>query len=572
LRALFPRARHAGKPPRRTGRLSLLRLFLLISIYGLFAAAAIAYYVVTEVARELPDDLSAALDYQPDRASRVYSADGELIGEFFLQKRILVAPEHIPDHVRNAFIAAEDRRFWEHPGFDLLGILRAAHANYRSGETRQGASTITQQVTRMLLLTNERTYERKLKEVILSMRVERELSKAQILHTYLNHVYLGQGAYGVEAGAEVYFGKSVGHLTVAEAALLAGLVQAPSRYAPTHNIQAAHQRQRYVLDRMHADGYVTDAGHAQALAEPLALIGNDRPLNHVAAPYFVEHVRQWATRRFDPGSVLHGGLHIYTTLDTRLQNAAETAVRTGLVSLDRRIGFRGPIGHLDDSALDTLSGGVPRPYTGSLADLVRSSNQTLLPDVVYIGAIERLSGTSAVTVAMGPLSLPMEQSSARQVRAWRSHDDARPGGVRAGDLVPVSVLFGPDGPSAVQLAQAPDVQGALVAMEPDTGRVVAMVGGYDYAQSQFNRAIQARRQIGSAIKPFIYALALEGGMTHLDPVEDKPVTVHTASGEWSPANYDRRYHGVVTLRTVSASSPGASWDESPKRMTTARST
>lgn len=540
----------------------------------MFAAAAAAYYVVSEISKELPRDLGAALDYRPNRASRVYSSNGELIGEFYLQKRILVPPERIPAHVRDAFIAAEDRRFWAHPGFDFLGILRAAYANYRSGATRQGASTITQQVTRMLLLSNERTYERKLKELILSVRVERELSKAEILHLYLNHAYLGQGAYGVQAGAEVYFGKSVEHLTVAEAALLAGLVQAPSRYAPTHDMDAARARQRYVLDRMRADGYLTVAARARALAEPLALVDSDRPLNHVAAPYFVEHVRRWATRRFDPHSVLHGGLRIHTTLDTRLQNAAESALRAGLVSLDRRIGFRGPIGHLEENDLAGLAGSPPRPYTGGLADLAQSSSHELLADVAYIGAIVGLPGSSGVVVDLGPLELPMEQSDAVQVRRWRgaiaadsaadsAADGARagrpavPGQARAaavGDLVPVSVIFDAEGPGRVQLAQTPDVQGALVSIEPGTGRIVAMVGGYDYAQSQFNRATQARRQIGSAIKPFIYALALKEGMTHLDQVVDQPVTVHTASGAWTPGNYDDRYRGVVTLRTALAKS------------------
>ena len=555
----------ARKLPRRLKRFSILRLFLLLTIYGVFAAAAAAYYVISEISKELPKDLGAALDYRPNQASRVYSSNGELIGEFYLQKRILVLPERIPAHVRNAFISAEDRRFWEHPGFDTLGILRAAYTNYQSGSTRQGASTITQQVTRMLLLSNERTYERKIKELILSVRVERELSKAEILHLYLNHAYLGQGAYGVAAGAEVYFGKSVEHLTVAEAALLAGLVQAPSRYAPTRNMDAARARQRYVLDRMQADGYLTAAERTQALAEPLALVDSDRPLNHVAAPYFVEHVRRWATRRFDPHDVLHGGLHIHTTLDTRLQNAADSALRAGLVSLDRRIGFRGPIGHLEESDLAGLAGSPPRPYTGGLADLAQSSSHELLADVAYIGAIKRLPGQSGVLVNLGPMDLPMEQSDATQMRRWRGTVASRTGApadqqpaqertLAVGDLVPVAVIFDAEGPSRVQLAQAPDVQGALVSIEPGTGRIVAMVGGYDYRQSQFNRATQARRQIGSAIKPFIYALALDGGMTHLDQVVDKPVAVHTAAGVWTPSNYDNRYRGVVTVRTALAKS------------------
>lgn len=604
LQAPSPRATRTGKPPRPGKRWSPWRIALLVALLGFVAAIAAAYVVVARVARTLPDDLSAALDYQPNRASRVYAADGALIGEFYLQKRVLVSPAQIPEHVRDAFVAAEDGRFWAHPGFDFAGILRAAYANYRSGETRQGASTITQQVMRMLMLDNERTYERKLKEVILSVRVERELSKAQILHLYLNHIYLGQGAYGVEAGAEVYFGKQVSDLTVAEAALLAGLVQAPSRYAPGHDIDAARQRQRYVLDRMRADGYLTAAERTRALAEPLALIGGDRPLNHVAAPYFVEHVRRWATRRFEPDVLLHGGLRIHTTLDSRMQQAAEAAVRAGLISLDRRIGFRGPIGHVDDltaparRARATMAGHAPRPYTGSLADLAHGEDHTLLPDVVYVGVVAALpggrpgnlagemAGADAVIVALGPVSLPMERGDARQVRRWRREPGSLPSegrsdgqpqgrsggrsggrpegrsddrsrgqrGIRVGDLVPVSVIFGAQGPREVQLAQAPDVQAALIALEPDTGRVVAQVGGYDYAQSQFDRALQAHRQIGSAIKPFIYALALQSGMTHLTPTTDRPVTVHTAAGAWSPGNYDDRYYGRVTLRTALAKS------------------
>ncbi|GAB4563331.1 MAG: PBP1A family penicillin-binding protein [Haliangiales bacterium] len=537
----------------------------MLLLYGAFAALAGAYYVIDTFSRDLPRDLAAALDYRPNRVSRVFASSGEVIGEFYLQKRILVALERIPDHVQNAFIAAEDGRFWDHPGFDPIGIARAAITNLESGHTRQGASTITQQVTRMLLLSNERTYERKIKELILSTRVERELSKRDILRLYLNHVYLGRGAYGVQAGAEMYFGKDVAHLTTAEAALLAGLVQAPSRYAPSRNMPAARARQRYVVARMVADGYLTPADERQALAEVLALVGTETPLNRVSAPYFVEHVRRWATRTFDPGQVLHDGLRIHTTLDARLQRSAEAALRAGLVDLDRRIGWRGPLAHLDAAALAATAEAPPQPYddgapTADPSALIAAgpaaNSRAILPDIAYVGAIVDLPGSRGVVVRVGALEVPMDSGDARLIRDWRGSDDEPGGGRRAriGDLLPVSVLIGADGPSAVRLAQAPEVQGALIALDPSTARVRAMVGGYDYERSQFNRAVQARRQIGSAIKPFIYALALDGGMGHLDFVTDAPVAVPTAGGVWTPSNYDGRYAGRVTLRTALAKS------------------
>ncbi|ACY15896.1 penicillin-binding protein, 1A family [Haliangium ochraceum DSM 14365] len=558
--------------------LSLLRLLLLLLVYGLFLGLGGIYYVVAEFSSELPRNLAAALDYRPHRASRVYDRGGQLIGEFFLHKRILVPLERIPGHVQNAFVAAEDGRFWEHPGFDPVGITRAAITNFQSGRTRQGASTITQQITRMLMLSNQRTYERKIKELILSVRVERELSKAEILRLYLNHVYLGRGAYGVQAGAENYFGKNVEHLTAAEAALLAGLVQAPSRYAPSRNLDAARARQRYVLERMYSDGHLSRQQRDRGLAEPLGLVEHRTPLNRVSAPYFVEHIRRWASQEFDPDRVLFGGLHIHTTLDAGLQLSAEAAVRAGLIGLDRRIGFQGPVGHLDGDELDAFLRGPLRPYVQGQATVSAAATaQGLLPDVAYLGAITRLDGAAGARVSLGAVELPLQSGDARLVRQWRRPEPPAasaaaaegsaeapppvvpapaPGAdvVRVGDLVPVSVLIGSDGPSAVRLAQTPDVEAALVALDPHTGDVLAMVGGYDYARSQFNRATQARRQIGSALKPFIYALALRGGMSHLDTVVDAPVAVPTAGGVWTPGNYDGRFAGRVTLRMALAKS------------------
>lgn len=530
----------------------MLRFLTLLTVYGAFLGAGAVYYTVSAFAADLPRDLGTALDYRPNRASIVYSADGEPIGEFFLEKRVPVPYERVPEHVRQAFISAEDARFWEHPGFDLVGIARAAWANYQSGATRQGASTITQQVTRMLLLSNERTYERKIKELILSVRVERELSKRDILEIYLNHVYLGRGAYGVEAAAEIYFGKQVDHLSVAEAAMLAGLIQGPSIYAPHRNMEAARARQDYVLGRMFEDGYITESQIAAAQSEPLALVDNDRPLNHVAAPYFVEHIRRLVTDQFGHHSVFYGGLRIYTSLDMRMQRAAEAAVRDGLSTLDRDIGFRGPLGHLDGDELAAFTEGPPRPYVQALEDATHSTGGTVLPSVAYVAAVAEIDRRGGVTVDLGPLELEMDRDDARQLGRWRG--DERRQRLAVGDLVPVELAQGPDEQPIARLAQAPDVQGALIALDPHTGRVVAMVGGYDYVHSQFNRTTQANRQIGSAIKPFIYAAAMQKGRTHLDVLWDRRVAVRTLAGVWAPGNYDNKYLGPVTLRTALAKS------------------
>jgi penicillin-binding protein 1A len=529
--------------------LSILRLLCLLLVYGLFAGAGGIYLAVGEIDRDLPRDLTRALDYWPKRASLVYSADGELIGEFYLQKRILVDLDRVPPHVQHAFIAAEDQRFLDHPGFDLMGIARAAWTNWRSGHTQQGASTITQQVTRMLLLSNERSYRRKMREIVLSVRVERELTKREILHIYLNQVYLGHGAYGVEAAADVYFGKRVDHLTIAEGAMLAGLVQGPSVYSPHVNMAKARERQLYVLERMRADGHITEAQRQAAIREPLAIIDNERPLNHVGAPYFVEQIRKWATREFGEKDVLYGGLRIYTTLDTRMQRSAEAAVAEGLQALDRRIGFRGPIGHLEGDELSAMRSGPARPHVAGVDSA--TAGDELIHGVPYVGAIIDLPGRRGVQVDLGPIELAIAGDDAREMRRWKGDDGER---IAVGDLVPLALDKDDRGRLVASLAQRPDVQGAMVVMDPNTGHVKAMVGGYDFVTSQFNRATQARRQIGSAMKPFIYAAAMREGVTHLDILQDAPVAVRTAGGVWRPKNYTGDYRGPVTLRTALAKS------------------
>jgi penicillin-binding protein 1A len=555
--------------------LSVLRLFLLLVVYGASLGAASLYLAVTTLNHDLPQDLSQLLDYQPNRKSTVLSSDGEEVGAFAIENRRIIPLERMPPHVPAAFLSAEDRRFYKHQGFDLFGIARAAIRNFKSdGAIKQGGSTITQQIIKQTLLGGEesigalglspeeyermakaRKYRRKMMELILAVRLERELTKAEILSIYLNHIYLGHGAYGVAAAANTYFGKEVEDLTVAEAAMLAGLVASPTKYAPHRNMQLARDRQRYVLGHMREDKYISDAEYEAALAEPISLV-DDSDLNHLASPYFVEHVRQVATKRYGNHDLFRGGLKFYATLDTRMQTAAENAVRKGLESLDRRLGFRGPIGAVAQAQRGAWTGGPAHPLSGASDDTSALADQ-LLPDQRYGAMVVELPKSGAgVTVDLGPKRLPLVDADAKEVRSWRPEPSQtrgkgdKPGDpLRLGDLLPVRLNA--DG-TAVTLAQRPALQGAMVVMEPKTGRVLALVGGYDWTTSQFNRATQAERQVGSSIKPFIYAAGLEAGRTPIDRMHDGPYSVTTATGTWTPANYDNKYMGSVTMMTALA--------------------
>jgi penicillin-binding protein 1A len=562
----IPRKPARRRRRRRLRAVSVLRLGFLLVLYGASLGAATVYLAVQTVNAELPPDLGQLLDYQPNRKSVVLSSDGDEIGAFSVENRRIVALDRMPPQVPAAFLSAEDRRFYKHQGFDLLGIVRAAVTNFRSdGNIKQGGSTITQQIIKQTLLAGEeqigalgltpegyakerksQKYRRKAKEVILAVRLERELTKAEILSIYLNHVYLGHGAYGVGAAAETYFGKEVEDLTIAESAMLAGLVASPTKYAPHRNMQLARERQRYVLGHMREDHFISDAEYQAALAEPIALV-DESDLNHLASPYFVEHVRQLATKRYGNRDLFRGGLKFYSTLDTRMQAAAEGALRKGLEALDRKLGFRGPIGSVAMTARGTWSGGPGHPVTGAADDTTAVTDQ-LLADQTYGAMIVELPRAGAgVTVDLGPRRLPLIEADARDVRAFKNPKTGA--AVALGDLLPVRLSA--DGAS-VTLAQRPALQGSFLVMEPTTGRVLAMVGGYDWTDSQFNRTTQAKRQVGSSIKPFIYSAALEAGKTPVDRMTDGPFSVTTATGVWTPANYDNKYLGDVTLMTALA--------------------
>ena len=565
-------AQGAGPKPKRKRRLrafSILRFAFLMVVYGGSAGAAVLYFSIREINKELPADLGQLLEWQPNRKSIVLSSDGEEIGSFSIENRKIIPLGRMPQHLIAAFLSAEDHRFYEHTGFDLVGIVRAAWLNFRAdGDIKQGASTLTQQIIKQTLLVGEETIgavkglmteeeiaelkkakkiRRKMKELILAVRLERELSKAEILEIYLNHIYLGHGAYGVAAAARTYFGKEVEDVTIGEAAMLAGLVRNPTKYAPHNNINLAREYRDKTLVQMRDYKYISTAEYETASSEPIILV-DQSDLNHLASPYFVEHIRKTATQRYGNSSLFRGGLRFYSTLDQRMQEAAEGALKRGLESLDRRLGFRGPLGSVKQAQRGAWTNGPAHPLTGPKKDDVTATSDQVLPDQTYGAMIVELPRTGVgVTVDLGPQRLPLIAADATEIRSWR--DDKTAKGVELGNLLPVRLS--PDGKAAV-LAQRPALQGAMVVIEIPTGRVVASVGGYDWTSSQFDRVTQAHRQVGSSIKPFIYAGAIEAGHTPVDHMHDGPYSVTTATGVWTPSNFADKYLGDVTLMTALA--------------------
>ena len=521
----------------------LLRLAL-SAVVATVVGGAVLLWALDRFAFDLPDTGRLAV-YEPPTATRLYAGDGRLLAEYAREKRVFVPIEAIPARVVQAFVAAEDQHFWHHPGIDPTGILRAVLTNLRrlqEGEVGrpQGASTITQQVAKNFFLTNEVSLERKLKEMILALRLERTFSKEKILELYLNEIYLGGRAYGVAAAALAYFDKALDELTLAEAALLAGLPKAPSAYDPLKNPQAARARRDYVLGRMLEDGYIDRATFEAARAEPLR-IRQRPPETFVVADFFTEEVRRQLVARLGEAGFYEGGLAVRTTVDPNLQALADRALRRGLSAYDRKQGWRGPLARLDPAAPDALARLRAFDPGFELLDwqvaLVRGAHrdglEILLPDgTIGLVPLAELAWARRADDG-GRLGPPVRD--ARQVAA-------------PGDVILVEPVPGPGRRFA--LRQRPLVEGALVALDPHTGRVLAMSGGFSYRQSQFNRATQARRQAGSAFKPFVYLAALEAGYSPASIVLDAPIVIDQGPGlpKWRPENYSQQYYGPTTLR------------------------
>ncbi|MEK9152385.1 MAG: PBP1A family penicillin-binding protein [Patescibacteria group bacterium] len=564
----WPRlAMPAAEPPPRWWSLkrhfapSRILACILFVFASLLAGIMVADYPM--LARQLPSDLGKLVNYEPMKATRVLSSEGDVIGEFFLEKRIIVGLDAIPTQVRQAFVAAEDERFYRHHGIDKWAILRAAETDLRVkvvGKGRiVGGSTITQQVAKQLLVGSDRDLIRKILEAIMDRRMERELSKDDILGIYLNHVFLGNNAYGLAAAADIYFDKTVDKLTLAEGAMIAGLPPAPSAYSPVVDYDKARVRQIYVLSRMVANGFLTPAQAEAAKAEPIALASKKISINATAAPYFVEFVHQRLLSRYgDKGFYLHG-LTIKTTLSMSAQRYAELAVRRGLDALDLRLGFRGPIDHFEDEKAERFRANPPSSYPdGKVSGAATLSVQ---PGRVYQGMVT-VRTPQSVRLAIGKEEFILAAVDMPRLADWDRRffeSKIRPGDVMNVRLKQVRLKKGSGENTELRafLTQQPKVQAAMIVLDPATGHLLAMVGGYDFGISQYNRTVPDKkgRQAGSAIKPLVYSAAIESGMRETDIMEDAPYSKPSASGiPWSPVNYTHKYAGRVTLRQAIAQS------------------
>ena len=518
----------------------------ILFIVGIAGAAGLLWHF----SRDLPD-YSQLQDYEPAVMTRVHASDGALLAEYARERRLYIPIQAVPKLVINAFVAAEYKNFYEHGGIDFSGIARAATVyiqNYGSGRRPQGASTITQQVAKNFLLTNELSWSRKIKEALLAMKIERAFSKEKILELYLNEIYLGLGAYGVAAASLLYFDKSVHELTVSEAAYLAALPKAPNNYHPFRQRERAFERRNYVLDRMAEDRYVTAQDVEKAKKEPLKITLRPTGAHIFAAEYFAEEVRRYVYEHYSEKKLYEGGLSVRTTLDPKMQVLARKVLVDGFVNFDEQQGYRGASSKLDMAGewgarlaeVKALSDVAPWRLAVVLEAGDQSARVGFQPAREPGGAVSKERETGTVTLegvkwakaTSGPLKgkAPTKVSQVLDV----------------GDVVYVEPLAGKDG--QFRLRQVPEVSGAIVAMDPQTGRVLAMVGGFSYDQSQFNRATQALRQPGSSFKPLVYATALDNGYTPSTVVLDAPLEIDTGSGIWSPENYSRKFYGPSTLR------------------------
>ncbi len=521
--------------------------FLLFLLPFVFIPVAIVlgvlYYYSTEVADISLEQLK---DFSPPTVTYVYAGDGTTLAELYKEHRLVVPLEEIPQIVLKAFLAAEDSNFYQHQGVDLMGLVRAFKANLEAGRTVQGASTITQQMIRTFLLTNERTYDRKLREIVLSWRAERALTKDEILYLYLNRIYLGRGAYGVESAARLYYGKSIKDVTLAEAAMLAGVVKAPSRFAAHLGTERSIERQHYVLGRMLLVGFITSEEYRQAMDTKLEFIDSIPNLYREVSPQFTEVVRRQAVEMLGEEELLTNGYKIYTTLDLKAQEMARDALRNGLDALAKRQNMTPRLARLNQAqALEHLR--EQREQMKYRPLLVGHETTAVVRAV-------RTKDEPGLLLSMGDQEGFMPLEAVKWVLRGRSlanyfavNDLVM---VRATDQNPESGLWN------LVTAPPPDLQGGLVLLENKTGKVLAIIGGRDFGQSQFNRAIQARRQPGSSFKPIVYTAAIDNGYTEASILYDTPICYSQGPTlpAWCPQNYSRRYSGAMTMYNALKSS------------------
>jgi penicillin-binding protein 1A len=518
-----------------------IAIYPFILLLGLIAMGiAVALIILVMAYPNLPP-LDVLTDYRPKIPLRIYSADGHLIGEFGEERRAVVSINDVPSVMKQAILAAEDDRFYQHGGIDYAGILRAAATNLAGGGKRQGASTITQQVARNFFLSGEKTYTRKLYEVLLAFKIESNLSKDQIFELYINQIFLGQRAYGFAAAAQIYYGKPLKDISIAEAAMLAGLPKAPSAYNPIVNPKRAKIRQQYVLRRMHDLGYINDAQFVDSTKETL-VVKRELADYSVHAEFIAEMARQITAERF-PNEVYSRGLKVYTTLIRAEQEAAYLSLRKGVMDYDRRHGYRGAESYLEmkdfksdqDEAIDLALQDIPD--TGDLAPAL-----VLGADPKQIRAYRK--GGELVVLSGDALKY-----------ATKMLDDKAPPNkrIKRGAIIRIQK----DDKGIWQISQLPEVESAFVAVDPRNGSIRALVGGFDFNRNKFNHVTQAWRQPGSSFKPFIYSASLEKGYSPSSIINDEPIVINstqTGSQDWAPHNYDGKYEGPMKMRTALAKS------------------
>jgi penicillin-binding protein 1A len=510
-----------------------------VIVAGGVLAAVVAVFVVTQ---GLPS-VESLRDYTPPVTTRVYAGDGTLLGEYARQRRYFVPIAFVPKLITEAFTSAEDKNFYSHPGIDPSGIARAAVKdvfNVFQHKRLEGASTITQQVAKNFLLNSDVKFSRKIREAILAIRIDATYSKEKILELYLNEIYLGENSYGVAAAALNYFGKSLDQLDIAEVAFLASLPKAPSEFDPVRNHKAAFDRRNWVIGQMMENGYITADQARDARAEPLVTQTRAFGSQTEDSDYFVEEVRRELYARYGEQALYDGGLQVRSTLDTALQNYAVNALRAGLVRYDRRHGWRGAISNI--------------AVSGNWQDTLKAIENNSGIESWRVATVLDYDGNNA-KIGLGDGTtgeIPWSELT------WARHEirntpsagpsPSRPSDVvKIGDVVYVEPLA--DKPGEYGLRQVPEINGGIVAMDPHTGRVLALSGGFSYASSQFDRAFQAMRQTGSSFKPYVYAAALDNGYTPVSKVLDEPFEMNDGSGKiWRPKNFEKHFLGLTTLR------------------------
>jgi len=532
----------------------IFRWFLLISLCVIIIGAIGIAGVYLYLSNNLPK-ISSLNDYRPPIITTVYSDDNRKIAEFFKERRIVLPLTKMPEILKNAFVAAEDSRFYKHQGIDVLSIFRAFYKNIEAGAIVQGGSTITQQVTKSFLLTPERSYTRKIKEAILAYRIDKKFAKDEILFLYLNQIYLGHGAYGVEAASENYFGKSAQELNLAECAILAGLPQAPSRYSPFKYPERAKQRQIYVLNRMVEEGFITNIQATEAINKVLD-IKPRRNLYIEEVPVYTEHIRRYIANKYGDDVLYKEGLNIYSAVNIEMQKMAQEEIAKGLYDLDKREGYRGPIKHLNPEEIESFS----------MELQLELDKEPLEEGKIVKGVVIEINDkNNTVIVRMGSTLGVIridDMGWARKPDPEIAYYETRVNHVgevlTVGDVILVGVknkIFDTDR-WWLSLEQVPRVQAALLCIESETGNVKVMMGGKDFRESQFNRAIQSRRQPGSAFKPIIYAAALDKGYTPATTIIDSPIVYEDTEHDftWKPRNYKEKFYGPTIFRDALAKS------------------